>query len=168
MTCELTAFKRKDKEGEKEYREKDNRIKDLERQLKQTCIDKDNFLKEIGEMQDKISLQGKEVQDALSQRKLAMSEYSEVSDKLVILFYLDISSNLLILVATYLNTHFIVKAIIFNFFVNRLTELRNQKQKMLRQVRDKEEELETAMQKIDTLRQDLRKSDKLKREIEVG
>lgn len=51
---------------------------------------------------------------------------------------------------------------------HRLTELRNQKQKLSRQVRDKEEELETAMQKIDTLRQDLRRAEKLRRELEVG
>ena len=50
---------------------------------------------------------------------------------------------------------------------HRLTELRNQKQKLSRQVRDKEEELETAMQKIDTLRQDLRRAEKLRRELEV-
>lgn len=53
------------------------------------------------------------------------------------------------------------------FFLTRLTELRNQKQKLSRQVRDKEEELETAMQKIDTLRQDLRRAEKLRRELEV-
>lgn len=38
---------------------------------------------------------------------------------------------------------------------------------MSRQVRDKEEELETAMQKIDSLRQDLRRAEKLRRELEV-
>ena len=57
--------------------------------------------------------------------------------------------------------------ILIHFIEFRLSELRNQKQKMLRQVRDKEEELETAMAKIDTLRQDLRKSEKLKREVEA-
>lgn len=34
------------------------------------------------------------------------------------------------------------------------------------QVRDKEEELETAMQKIDSLRNDIRKADKSRREYE--
>lgn len=49
---------------------------------------------------------------------------------------------------------------------DKLGELRSQKQKLSRQVRDKEEELETAMQKIDTLRNDIRKSDKFRRELE--
>lgn len=56
---------------------------------------------------------------------------------------------------------------IIRFSLKRLTELRNQKQKLSRQVRDKEEELDNALQKIDTLRQDLRKAEKLRRELEV-
>lgn len=44
------------------------------------------------EYQEKLNLQAKEVQDALSQRKLAMSEYSEVSDKWVNLFFIYILS----------------------------------------------------------------------------
>ncbi|KOB75850.1 Uncharacterized protein OBRU01_06735 [Operophtera brumata] len=71
----------------------------------------------------------KELKDALSQRKLAMTEYNEVTE--------------------------------------RLSELRQQKQKLSRQVRDKEEELEVAMQKIDVLRQDIRRSDKGRRELEA-
>lgn len=57
--------------------------------------------------------------------------------------------------------------LMYTALLARLTELRNQKQKLSRQVRDKEEELETAMQKIDTLRQDLRRAEKLRRELEV-
>lgn len=49
---------------------------------------------------------------------------------------------------------------------DKLSELRSQKQKLSRQVRDKEEELETAMQKIDNFRNDIRKSDKIRRETE--
>lgn len=49
----------------------------------------------------------------------------------------------------------------------RLSELRQQKQKLSRQVRDKEEEHETALQKIDSLRQDIRKAEKLRRELEL-
>ncbi|KAG1683509.1 Serine/threonine-protein kinase MRCK alpha [Nymphon striatum] len=85
-------------------------------------------LQDLDEFEEKLKIQSKELQHALDQRKLAMSEYSEVSDK--------------------------------------LADLRSQKQKLSRQVRDKEEELETAMQKIDNLRQDIRKADKLKREVE--
>ena len=51
--------------------------------------------------QEKLKLQSKELKDAVSQRKLAMSEYTEVTDK--------------------------------------LSELRQQKQKLSRTVRDKEE-----------------------------
>lgn len=53
------------------------------------------------------------------------------------------------------------------FFFFRLSELRQQKQKLSRQVRDKEEELEIAMQKIDSLRHDIRKAEKLRRELEA-
>lgn len=49
----------------------------------------------------------------------------------------------------------------------RLSELRGQKSKLSRQVRDKEEELEVAMGKVDSLRQDLRRAEKLRRELEV-
>ena len=38
---------------------------------------------------------------------------------------------------------------------------------MARQVRDKEEELENSLTKIDTLRQDIRKAEKLRRELEL-
>jgi serine/threonine-protein kinase MRCK len=48
-----------------------------------------------------------------------------------------------------------------------LSELRQQKQKLSRQVRDKEEELENSLTKIDTLRQDIRKAEKLRRELEL-
>jgi serine/threonine-protein kinase MRCK len=48
-----------------------------------------------------------------------------------------------------------------------LSELRQQKTKLSRQVRDKEEELENSLTKIDSLRQDIRKAEKLRRELEV-
>ncbi|CAB4067562.1 CDC42BP [Lepeophtheirus salmonis] len=43
----------------------------------------------------------------------------------------------------------------------------NKSKKLSRQVRDKEEELENSLQKIDTLRQDIRKAEKLRRELEL-
>lgn len=49
----------------------------------------------------------------------------------------------------------------------RMQDLRVQKTKLSRQVRDKEEELEVAMQKVDSLRQDLRRAEKLRRELEA-
>ncbi len=45
--------------------------------------------------------------------------------------------------------------------------MRQQKQKLSRQVRDKEEELDASLQKIDTLRQDIRKAEKLRRELQL-
>ena len=48
---------------------------------------------------------------------------------------------------------------------NRLTELRTQKQKMSRQVRDRDEELDEQRPKMESLRQELRKADKAKREV---
>lgn len=89
----------------------------------------ENLRKENGSLLEKLEMQNAELKDAVTQRTLAMKEYSEVTDKLF--------------------------------------ELRNQKLKLSRQVRDKEEELDTAMQKIDCLRSELRKSEKSKRELEL-
>lgn len=47
----------------------------------------------------------------------------------------------------------------------RMADLRAQKQKASRQLRDKEEELEVAMQKIDSMRQEVRKSEKFRKEV---
>jgi len=57
-------------------------------------------------------------------------------------------------------------SIIGILFLNRLSELRQHKQKLSRLVRDKEEELEEAMSKIDILRQEVRRSEKVRRELE--
>ena len=40
-----------------------------------------NMFQEKKELADKLEVQNKELEDALAQRKLAMSEYSQVSDK---------------------------------------------------------------------------------------
>ena len=45
-------------------------------------------------------------------------------------------------------------------------ELRSQKQKLSRQLRDKEEEVEMSLQKNDAMRQDIRKSEKIRKELE--
>jgi serine/threonine-protein kinase MRCK len=78
---------------------------------------------------ERLKLQEKELKDAVTQRKLAMNEYTEVN--------------------------------------NKLSELRTQKQKISKQVRDKEEELEVAMQKIDSLRNEVRRAEKSRREMEM-
>ncbi|KPJ13807.1 Serine/threonine-protein kinase Genghis Khan [Papilio machaon] len=105
------------------------RLRELELLVASLNTEKDELLKDKTDALEKLRLQDKELKDALSQCKLAMAEYNEVSE--------------------------------------RLSELRQQKQKLSRQVRDKEEELEVAMQKIDALRQDIRRSDKGRRELEA-
>lgn len=107
----------------------DVKVRELEKALRLARAEKDDIHRDLAEAQEKLKQQTKELKDALAQRKLAMDEYTEVSDK--------------------------------------LSDLRTQKQKLSRQVRDKEEELEKAMHKIDSLRQDLRKADKLRRELEA-
>ena len=104
------------------------KYRELEKLVRCLRSEKEEAIKDKLDAQEKLKLQDKELKDALTQRKLAMTEYTEVSDK--------------------------------------LSELRQQKQKLSRQVRDKEEELEVAMQKVDTLRHDIRKAEKLRRELE--
>lgn len=53
----------------------------------------------------------------------------------------------------------------FSEMNERLTDLHSQKQKLTRQVRDKEEEMEVVMQKVESLRQDLRRTDRMKKEV---
>ncbi|XP_050079973.1 serine/threonine-protein kinase MRCK alpha isoform X1 [Anopheles maculipalpis] len=104
----------------------DAKIKENEKMIRLLRQEKDDLQKEHQDSLDRLKQQDKELKDALEQRKLAMAEYTEVTDK--------------------------------------LSDLRQQKQKLSRQVRDKEEELEVTMQKVDTLRSELRKTDKLRRE----
>ncbi|XP_012530342.1 serine/threonine-protein kinase Genghis Khan isoform X1 [Monomorium pharaonis] len=129
--CELES-QLKSMEVPRELRTLDNgdvtKFRELEKLVRCLRSEKEEVIKDKLDAQEKLKLQDKELKDALTQRKLAMAEYTEVSDK--------------------------------------LSELRQQKQKLSRQVRDKEEELEVAMQKVDTLRHDIRKAEKLRRELE--
>lgn len=104
------------------------KFRELEKLVRCLRSEKEEAVKDKLDTQEKLKLQDKELKDALTQRKLAMAEYTEVSDK--------------------------------------LSDLRQQKQKLSRQVRDKEEELEVVMQKVDSLRHDIRKAEKLRRELE--
>ncbi|XP_058118142.1 serine/threonine-protein kinase Genghis Khan isoform X3 [Anopheles coustani] len=104
----------------------DAKLKEHEKIIRLLRQEKEDLQKEHQDALDRLKQQDKELKDALEQRKLAMTEYTEVTDK--------------------------------------LSDLRQQKQKISRQVRDKEEELEVTMQKVDTLRIELRKTDKLRRE----
>lgn len=104
------------------------KVIELEKMVRILKVEKEELARDKSDTHDRLSVQDKELNDALSQRKIAMAEYAEVTDK--------------------------------------LSELRTQKQKLSRQVRDKEEELENAMHKIDTLRNDMRKMEKSRREYE--
>lgn len=122
----------KSMEVPRELRNLDNgdmtKLRELEKLVRSLRSEKEEAIKDKLDVQEKLKLQDKELKDALTQRKLAMAEYTEVTDK--------------------------------------LSELRQQKQKLSRQVRDKEEELEVVMQKVDSLRHDIRKAEKLRRELE--
>lgn len=82
---------------------------------------------QLVEASERLKMQSKELRDAHQQRKLAVQEFSELSE--------------------------------------RMGDLRSQKQKLSRQLRDKEEEVEVSMQKIDAMRQDIRKSEKIRKEV---
>ncbi|KAG6804497.1 serine/threonine-protein kinase Genghis Khan isoform X1 [Apis mellifera caucasica] len=129
--CELES-QLKSMEIPRELRNLDNgditKLRELEKLVRSLRLEKEEAIKDKLDAQEKLKLQDKELKDALTQRKLAMAEYTEVTDK--------------------------------------LSELRQQKQKLSRQVRDKEEELEVVMQKVDSLRHDIRKAEKLRRELE--
>ncbi|XP_031835609.1 serine/threonine-protein kinase gek isoform X1 [Nomia melanderi] len=129
--CELES-QLKSMEVPRELRNLDNgemtKLRELEKLVRSLRLEKEEAIKDKLDAQEKLKLQDKELKDALTQRKLAMAEYTEVTDK--------------------------------------LSELRQQKQKLSRQVRDKEEELEVVMQKVDSLRHDIRKAEKLRRELE--
>lgn len=58
------------------------KIKDLEKQIKLLRQEKEEAQKDRLDLQEKLKFQDKELKDALAQKKLAMAEYTEVSDKL--------------------------------------------------------------------------------------
>uniref|UniRef100_A0A4W5PFR4 CDC42 binding protein kinase beta n=1 Tax=Hucho hucho TaxID=62062 RepID=A0A4W5PFR4_9TELE len=84
---------------------------------------------QLVESLDRLKSQTKELKEAHSQRKLALQEFSELSE--------------------------------------RMAELRSTKQRLSRQLRDKEEEMDAAVQKVDAMRQDIRKTEKARKELEA-
>lgn len=58
------------------------RIKELESGLKDMKQERDDVTKERNDLIERLKIQDKELMDALSQRKQAMTEYTEVTDKL--------------------------------------------------------------------------------------
>lgn len=53
----------------------------------------------------------------------------------------------------------------FSELNERLTELRSHKQRLVRQLRDKEEEVEGLSQKMETLRLEIRKAERARKEV---
>lgn len=58
------------------------KLRELEKLVKILKQEKEEAQKDKQDIIEKLKLQDKELKDALSQRKLAMTEYTEVSDKL--------------------------------------------------------------------------------------
>jgi len=57
-------------------------IKSLEKSNKTLMVEKDEYTKEIQDLQEKVRAQSKELRDAIAQRKMAMDEFTSISDKL--------------------------------------------------------------------------------------
>lgn len=55
----------------------------------------------------------------------------------------------------------------FSDLNERMAELRSHKQRLSRQLRDKEEEMDVVMQKLDAMRQDIRKTEKARKEVGI-
>ena len=87
---ELTSIKRDLEFAESE---KATKMKDFEKQTKTLKLEKEDLARDLTDAQEKLKLQSKELKDALQQRKLAMSEYTEVTDKYVLYFLKFILTN---------------------------------------------------------------------------
>ncbi|XP_078593885.1 serine/threonine-protein kinase MRCK alpha-like isoform X18 [Branchiostoma floridae x Branchiostoma japonicum] len=122
--------------------EKAARVKQLEKQIRVLKADKEDYHRELIEAQERLKTQNKELKDAHAQRRLAMQEFSEINDNM---------------------TSAKLKA----YLESRMSELRSQKQKLSRLVREKEDEIDIAMQKVENLRHDVRKLDKAKKDLQA-
>lgn len=59
-----------------------SKVKELEKLVRVLKQEKEEALKDRQDLQEKLKFQDKELKDTLAQKKLAMTEYAEVSDKL--------------------------------------------------------------------------------------
>ncbi|KAG7272612.1 hypothetical protein CRUP_033121, partial [Coryphaenoides rupestris] len=113
-----------------DYESSASKLKALEKQVKALRQEKDEIHKQqLLDALERQRSQTKELKEAHSQRKLALQQFSELSE--------------------------------------RSAELRSSKQRLSRQLRDKEEEMEAVGQKMDTMRQEIRKTEKARKELEV-
>lgn len=58
------------------------KVRELEKLVRILKQEKEEVMKDRQDLHEKLKLQDKELKDALAQKKLAMAEYSEVSDRL--------------------------------------------------------------------------------------
>ncbi|XP_057341567.1 serine/threonine-protein kinase Genghis Khan isoform X2 [Microplitis mediator] len=87
LESQLKSLETNTSAGQRELRGKDNngdvsKIVELEKLVRVLRAEKEEATKEKLDIQEKLKLQDKELKDALTQRKLAMAEYTEVTDKL--------------------------------------------------------------------------------------
>lgn len=61
--------------------ESGDKVKELEKVIRSLKQEKDTAQKDKFDAEEKLKQQDKELKDALSQRKLAMAEYNEVTDR---------------------------------------------------------------------------------------
>lgn len=85
---------------------------------------------QLADALERLRGQSKELKEAHAQRRLALQEFSELSE--------------------------------------RLADLRSSKQRLSRQLRDKEEEMDALLQKMDTMRQDIRKTEKIRKDVSAS
>lgn len=85
---------------------------------------------QLADSLERLRSHGKELKEAHAQRKVALQEFSDLSERMV--------------------------------------DLRSSKQRLSRQLRDKEEEMDTLLQKMDAMRQEIRKTEKNRKEVREG
>lgn len=126
---------------------------------------------DVLEASEKLRSQSKELKEAHSQRKLAMQEFSELNERLTELRSVlrPAAAHLRPLTLTRLklrptcllaNVSSTLPDRLFNF------PRRSTKQRLARQLRDKEEEIESQTQKVEALRLEVRKAERSKKEVE--
>ncbi|MEQ2157622.1 hypothetical protein GOODEAATRI_003600, partial [Goodea atripinnis] len=118
-----------------DYESSASKLKTLEKQVKTLRQEKEDIHKVnagvyLADSLERLRSQTKELKEAHSQRKLALQEFSDLSE--------------------------------------RMAELRSSKQRLSRQLRDKEEEMDALLQKMDALRQEIRKTEKNRKEVRMA
>ncbi|XP_058468749.1 serine/threonine-protein kinase MRCK beta isoform X3 [Solea solea] len=113
-----------------DYESSASKLKTMERQVKNLRQEKDDVHKQqLSDALERLHSQTKELKEAHSQRKVALQEFSELSE--------------------------------------RTSELRSSKQRLSRQLRDKEDEMDAVLQKMEATRQEIRKTEKNRKELEA-